>query len=423
MEVITKFSPGDFHPPLYYLLLKVWGSLLGWSEIAVRSLSVLFGLVTVWLIYKIGENLVNEKVGLISALLLSTAPLHIYYSQEARMYVPETFFVTLLVWSVIQIFEFGKDKWLLLTVSSLAVMSIDYLPILIFPTILLYLLTHKNQELYKYKSQLSKLGTILFVAAIAWLPIFISQIKTAMLAKVNTPLWTEALGGSSLKQIILIPIKFIIGRVSFYNKFIYGVYALFALLIYTIPIISSLKRKKEVEIVWLWFLVPLLLTIVLGFQFSILSYFRLIFILPAFYLLVAFGLSLIRNKEIARLFLVLMVFTNLISVGIYHFNDRFKREDWKSAVSYIEEKSQGQKAVSVFVAKNQRDPYLYYAKNVSSLPVREFDNNVYDKVWLFRYVQPILDPQDSARRKVELLGFRKVDEKDFNGITIWQYER
>lgn len=422
-EIVTKFSVNDFHPPLYYFLLKVWGTIFGWSEIAVRSLSLIFGLATVHLIFKIGSKIVNERVGLMAALLLSTGPLHIYYSQETRMYVPETFFVTLLIWNLLQVFEQEKNKWLMLTISTIAVLSIDYLPILVFPAILLYLLGNNKHELKKHKRHLVRLALIVTAFTVAWIPVFTSQIKTSMAAQVNAPLWIEVLGGSSLKQIALIPIKFIIGRISFYNKFIYATYIFAALFVYIWPFLNSLRRRKEVEIIWLWFFVPLILAIILGFQFSVLSYFRLIFILPAFYLLVAFGLSLIKNNQTARLIMMLMIFFNLVSVGIYHFSDRFKRENWKEAVTYVENSSKGEKAASIFVTKNQRDAYIYYQNSVQSYSYKDFDNNMYDRVWLFRYIQPIFDPQDNARKKIELLGFKKVEEKDFNGVTVWEYRK
>lgn len=422
-EVITKFSPGDFHPPLYYLMLKIWGSMFGWSEVAVRLLSVTFGIATIVIIYKIGTKLLNEKVGLISALLLSTAPLHVYYSQEARMYVPETFFVTLFIWFSLQIFEFKKNYWLPLGICAIAIIYTDYLPILVFLSFALYILDNKKEDIYIYKSKLLKFGGAIALAFLLWSPIFLEQVKTAMLAQVNAPSWISILGGTNLKQVALIAVKFVIGRISFYNKIIYVFYAGLGLLVYVLPFLSVIKRRKEIYLIWLWFLIPLLLTIILGFQFQILSYFRLLFILPAVYLLVAFGLTLIKNKEIARILLILGVFVNLTSVGIYHFNDRFKREDWKSAVLHIEKNSQGEKAVSVFVTNNQRDAYNYYSKNVTSMGARAFENNMYDKVWLFRYVQPIFDPTDATKKKIELLGFKKVDEKDFNGVTVWEYEK
>ena len=39
-----------------------------------------------------------------------------------------------------------------------------------------------------------------------------------------------------------------------------------------------------------------------------------------------------------------------------------------------------------------------------------------------RYVQPIFDPQDNLRKKVEE-SYKKTREKDFNGVTVWEYEK
>src|SRR5471030_1173670 len=78
----TKFMPGDFHPPLYYLLLRLWTLFFGSSEVALRSLSVLFGVATVYVLYLLGKELIGKKTGIIAAILLATSGLHIYYSQE-----------------------------------------------------------------------------------------------------------------------------------------------------------------------------------------------------------------------------------------------------------------------------------------------------------------------------------------------------
>src|SRR3989339_1204426 len=52
-EIVSKFSPTDFHPPLYYLFMKLWTNVFGYSEIALRMPSVLFSLMTGYVIYKI----------------------------------------------------------------------------------------------------------------------------------------------------------------------------------------------------------------------------------------------------------------------------------------------------------------------------------------------------------------------------------
>ena len=77
----------DIHPPLYYALLRIWMSFFGQSDIAARLLSVFIGVATVPLIYALARKLFpNTRLPLIAALLLALSPLHIYYSQEVRMY-------------------------------------------------------------------------------------------------------------------------------------------------------------------------------------------------------------------------------------------------------------------------------------------------------------------------------------------------
>src|SRR3989344_1694944 len=84
-DLFTKFLPGDFHPPLYYLIINQWTKLFGYSEVSLRFPSILFGVASVFMVYLIGKEFLDKKVGLIASLFLAMSGLHIYYSQEARM--------------------------------------------------------------------------------------------------------------------------------------------------------------------------------------------------------------------------------------------------------------------------------------------------------------------------------------------------
>lgn len=76
----------DVHPLLYYTILHLWMQLFGQSPVAVRALSVLLGIATVGMAYRLGRLLYDQRSGLGAALLVACAPFAIYYSQEARMY-------------------------------------------------------------------------------------------------------------------------------------------------------------------------------------------------------------------------------------------------------------------------------------------------------------------------------------------------
>lgn len=84
---IVQSAARDIHPPLYYFSLRIWVGLLGKSEIALRSLSALYGLALVALTFILGRKLFGPGVGLLSAFLAAISPFQIYYSQETRMYI------------------------------------------------------------------------------------------------------------------------------------------------------------------------------------------------------------------------------------------------------------------------------------------------------------------------------------------------
>jgi uncharacterized membrane protein len=85
----------DPHPPGYYALLRVflaWGQ----SEFWVRLPSAIAGTLTVPLLVALGRELdavfahnvrsLGHHTAVLASLLLAVAPLHVWYSQEARMY-------------------------------------------------------------------------------------------------------------------------------------------------------------------------------------------------------------------------------------------------------------------------------------------------------------------------------------------------
>lgn len=74
------------HPLLYYFLLSRWTAVAGTSPLAIRLLSVFFGLLTIALIYRLGRTFFDPQTGWVAAFITTIAPFSIYYSQEARMY-------------------------------------------------------------------------------------------------------------------------------------------------------------------------------------------------------------------------------------------------------------------------------------------------------------------------------------------------
>ena len=132
-ELLGDFIKVDNHPPLYYLTLKLWSSVFGYGEVMLRTLSVIYGVLGVYLVYKIAlferswKTERKQQFALLAALLLSTSPLHIYYSQEVRMYslgVSTTLFSVYYYLRILRRETNSKD-WIIFGISILVVAMTD----------------------------------------------------------------------------------------------------------------------------------------------------------------------------------------------------------------------------------------------------------------------------------------------------------
>ena len=88
----------DIHPLLYYTTLNGWMRVFGQSPEMVRLYSVLIGLLTVAVVFRLAAELFDVRVGLAAALIAALAPFHIQYSQETRMYALLALWLLLATW-------------------------------------------------------------------------------------------------------------------------------------------------------------------------------------------------------------------------------------------------------------------------------------------------------------------------------------
>lgn len=416
LDILNKFSPGDFHPPLYYLFINYWENLFGSSEISLRLPSVLFSLGTIFLIYKLWQELVNEKDAWITALFLATSGLFVYYSQEARMYMFSAFLVALSIFSFARLDSRSARQvkigdWVLFSISITLLSFSDYLPNLIIP--IFWILTFNMRENSTWIKKYFMSHIILVLGWVWWLPTFTKQLNSGFNVSTLSPAWWEILGKFSIKNLALIPVKFIIGRIDISLNWQHIALIICLVSIFGYLIIKSLKSFKKTKIVYYWLFIPILFTVLISFKLSVLSYFRLLFVLPSFYFLIALGIINLKKpwKNAAIIFVLV---ANLITSGIYLFNPKFHRENWRDLVKDSKNKT------VVFPSQSHKEAFLYYAGSDISWQSLKGDEK---EIWLVRYIWQISDPNDSARQKIESLGYKKQEELDYNGVPVWRYTR
>ena len=173
---ILKITGQDFHPPAYYFLVHWWGNTWGWSEVAVRSLSLFFFLLTPILVYFFAQKLKFAKLpSILASFLILLSPILFTYAFEARSYALLTFLsvlVSFIFWlSLAQKSKVWKLAYFL--VGALGIYSHYYFWFVLFSHGIYVLL-------FERKKLLSVLAPAIGIALaqLPWLPVFLSQINS-----------------------------------------------------------------------------------------------------------------------------------------------------------------------------------------------------------------------------------------------------
>lgn len=94
---ITHFTALDVHPPLYYWLLKGWTGMFGDGELALRSMSLLFGIVAIIGMYVLVQRVFQSpRWALWASAAVALSPIVIRFGHEARMY---TLVLAIVIWA------------------------------------------------------------------------------------------------------------------------------------------------------------------------------------------------------------------------------------------------------------------------------------------------------------------------------------
>lgn len=107
-ELFGPIARSETNPVLYYALLKVWVSIFGSSEFAVRSLSSVIGAVTTAVVYGAGATCapkgLKKRSGIVAAIIFSLCFYQISTGQNARGYALLTLGVAGMILSLTRTF-------------------------------------------------------------------------------------------------------------------------------------------------------------------------------------------------------------------------------------------------------------------------------------------------------------------------------
>ena len=168
-------SFGDYKPGLYVYFTVPTVGIFGLNEFSVRLVSVLAGVLAVFVLYEIVKRLTqNSNLALIASFVLSLNPWHIFFSRGAWE-VNLSLTLTLLG-ILFFLFSLKKEKWLLVSAIFFGSTFVCYQGAKLSTLIVLVILfCIYRREIFQFKSKVMLIS--LFIGFLITLPIISSVFQ------------------------------------------------------------------------------------------------------------------------------------------------------------------------------------------------------------------------------------------------------
>lgn len=159
--------------PLVPTLIYFWARIVGDSIVSIRLLVALAGIMTMLLGYGVArllfpERAVSRRAALVMLLCIALSPVHVFHSQEARMYAFVSLFALGGMASFLLALNTGKWRWWgLHLAANVGLVASHYFAVFMLPVYGLVLLFHEKR--ITLRLVFWGIGhALLFIALFAW---------------------------------------------------------------------------------------------------------------------------------------------------------------------------------------------------------------------------------------------------------------
>lgn len=292
MDVSSIFSHlgSGNNPPLYEILLHHWIKLFGISPLSARFLPFLFSVATVYFIYRVGMRFFNFHIALTASLLYTFSNYHLFHSHESRVYSLFAFLAILSMYFFLVLAANPKSRkyYILLILSNALLIYAHYFGFFVLAVQLISLLcfAELRKNMLKNYSLAHLLVLIFYIPQLSGIISRFSEVS-------SKGTWLKPPGGiESLYNMLW----------RFSNAPVVTVICFAVLVISLLKLIiqKSFPSNLPGKIISIWFVFPFLFMFFISYQLPMFHDRYLIYITPAYYLLLAICADYLFAKNIFK---------------------------------------------------------------------------------------------------------------------------
>lgn len=229
---MLELLAGDFHPPLYFLLLKLFTFVVGISDFTIRLFSVIGALCILILSYTVGQRVFGRNGALYFCLMILSIPMLASNAHDARMYTWAAFSVTgVFLYSYLYMTTNKRRDLVFLGLFTLMAAYLHYYSLIaaFWSNLFVFLFLLLKKEKTWYAHLITMFAVVLLY--LPWLSIFLAQTNTAKDHFYIAPLSIQSILSCyigpfmekfwfEISSYIMIIIVFSLTFVSIFNHFI-----------------------------------------------------------------------------------------------------------------------------------------------------------------------------------------------------------
>jgi len=311
-EMFSFFKTGEHHPPLFFIIERLFFTIFGHTASIARLAPAIAGVLGVWAIYRLGQEILSRQLGILCAVLTCVNYFCISYSQEARPYSFAFLFATLsFTWFIRLLKDPSKRNLGWYSVFSLLLLYTHYYSLFVIAAqvilALLFILQEQGSERKKLVGSFLLALLIIVIGYLPWLSYFKANValRTFWITDVSPAFlqnfFYEYFGNANLLNPLLLFLLF-----SFFVKVAINAESI------------SVKRVKEnslllaFTLILFWIFIVLLIPYIRSLLVVPMLYPRYtIVVLPAIILALAFSIELFKQPLVKYSLLGLFVVLSL----------------------------------------------------------------------------------------------------------------